>query len=275
MVVSPLEQFQLRDGPQLVELTRSVGWRHSLEDWATTLASGSVFGHRGEDGRIISSSAVYLFGECLASLGFVLVRPEARRRGLAQAAVSRCLEVAGTRSVFLVATPEGEPLYRGLGFVTVESLHSLTRASGSGIHADGHCRPMGPADLRLAFEIDRQTFGADRKIVLQNRCRQSVGTAILSGNDGFAWTTFTGETMIAGPVVAPDAEAAYRLIGHLLAGQAVPLRIDVFASQERLIARLLKAGFAKGATRPLMLWNGLSLPGRRERLFAPVSLAFG
>jgi len=271
------EQFHEEDAPGLVSLSQSVGWPHTIEDWRTTLRAGIVFGHRDHGGQVVSSSAVYLYGSELASIGVVIVRAESRRQGLGRAAVLRCLEAAGGRPVMLVSTDDGFPLYQQLGFRTVEMVQNLFAPAPIPRErpADEPCRRFDPADFPALFALDRVAFGADRSALLQERWKQASGGAILPEEHGFAWKIPQNERLVIGPVVADDSSAALRMIRFLVAGHEGPARLDVFRRHPELIAKLVALGFEPRAARPLMLKNAGELPGERGRLYATAALAYG
>jgi hypothetical protein len=272
----PLEQFRPSDAPDLLSLSESIHWPHTLEDWQTALASGIVFGHRDNSGKILSSSGVFCYGDELASLGVVIVRPEARRRGLGRHAVLRSLDQAGARPVILVATPDGEPIYKQLGFMTVESVNNLIASRGVSLHG-GLVRTMKDADLPVAIALDREVFGADRRILLENRWKQATAGAILPDRSGFAFRVPQRDRIVIGPIIARDDSDAMELIAMLSQGHSGPVRIDMPAVHAELVARLTAAGFEVRAQRPLMIKtkSEARLPGDRSRLFGFAALAFG
>ncbi len=261
-------RFDIDDAPALLDLSLSVGWTHSLADWQTALASGIVFGDR-EGARIQASSAVYIYGKQLASIGQVIVRSEARRQGLARALVLHCLNQAPGQPAMLVATPDGQPLYERLGFRVIEPTHRLVGDGPVGLPEPRGCRPMTAADLPLALKLDAAAYAADRGHLLQQRWKQVCHAAMLADGSGFAWSTPRN----IGPLIAPTARRAAELIAFLAAGR--PITVDVPAGQAEFIGLLTEAGLRSTGARPLMLLNASSLPGRRDAIFGLASLAYG
>lgn len=305
-----LVRFTEHDAPALLELSTSIGWPHTVEDWETNLSGGYGAGHRDAGGRAVSSSVIHIYPEAvfpesranvvarqtraqdapvLASVGMVIVRTEARGNGLARAAMADCLEQATECPVMLVATEEGLKLYEGLGFRTVGSLQNLVAPVGNGLNRgalgaaeDGRFRAVGPGDLNAVLALDGEVFGADRGRLLRRRWRQ-VSHGLMAGResnriDGYAWAVPQNERLLIGPVIAPDHEEASRLIAALAGEHPGSVRLDIPAEHGELIGRLVDAGFEKHALRPLML-RGMGsegrLPGDRGRLFAAAALAFG
>jgi GNAT superfamily N-acetyltransferase len=263
------------DASPLVELSNSIGWQHTLADWRTSLAAGTVFGHRDADGRILSSAAIYLYGSQLASIGQVIVRAEERRRGLGRAVFGKCLEHAQDRPVILTATPDGLPLYASLGFRPVEDVIKLIAPTAEKMPASARCRAIEAADLASVGGLDRAAMGADREVLLRERWKQADRGALLPDGAGFAWGTAQRAMLVIGPVIAPDDEGALRLVTAVANGHGGPLRIDVPARQAEFIRTLRAEGFEHRDTHPLMLRGARELPGDRGRVFAVATLAFG
>jgi len=273
-VISPLLQFAPEDAPALLELSESIGWPHEIGDWQTTLAASQVFGHRGSDGKILSSSSIYQFGPTLAALAVVLVREEFRRQGLARAAVARCLDQVPGIPQMLVATPFGQPLYESLGFKIAEQIVRLIAAQGTPLPIRGKIKAMTNADLPRVFELDRAIYQADRSQVLRPRWAQAEGGAMLSDGSGYAWKIPQRGGLVLGPVVATSSQDAARLVAHLTAGFPGRIKIEVPERHTELMRILTGAGFVVDSSRPLMLRNVEKLPGRREMLFGLASLGF-
>jgi len=269
-----LTQFAPEDAPALLELSESIGWPHVLGDWQTALAASEIFGQRDDDGQILSSAGIYSFGPHLAALALVLVREEVRGQGLARAAVGRCLQQVPEVPVMLVATPFGQPLYESMEFQTVEQIVRLVAPHGASLPAAGAVERMTAADLPRAFELDRTVYTADRSRVLRRRWAQVEGGVILPDGTGFAWKTVQRGGLAIGPVIAPNPDDAARMVGHLTTGFPGRIKIEVPERHDALMEELTSAGFVVDSTRPLMLKNAETLPGRRELLFGLASLGY-
>lgn len=275
----------------LLAVSRSVGWPHTAEDWRTVIAAGPVFGHHAPTGELLSSAAVFPYGPALASIGMVLVRPEAQRRGLASDLVRHCVAALGTPAppVTLIATQAGYPVYRRLGFEMVDRIVKLVAPAGAGErgHAAGepgrpaiaHLRaPLVAADLHAIATLDADAAGADRRAMLAARIAQAGGACLACDADaapiGYAIATRQHEWLVVGPVVAADPALAAALVAHVRAGHAGPVRIDVPVEATALIGRLRAGGFEPADEAPVMLLGARTLPGRRERVGAVATRGF-
>ncbi len=270
----PLVQFAPADAAALLELSESIGWPHEIGDWQTTLAASQVFGHRGSDGKILSSSSIYQFGPTLAALAVVLVREEFRRQGLARTAIARCLDQVPGVPQMLVATPFGQPLYESLGFKITEQIVRLVAAEGTSLPVTGEIKPMTDADLPQVFELDRAIYQADRSQVLRHRWAQAAGGVMLRDGTGYAWKIPQRGGLVLGPVVASSPQDAANLVAHLTAGFRGRIKIEIPERHIELMTILTSAGFIVDSSRPLMLKNVEKLPGQRELLFGLASLGF-
>lgn len=283
MATLSLDELREADVPHLLALSRSVGWSVPEDAFHAIFATGRAFGHRTPDGELISSSAIFLYGGALASMGYVIVHPAWQRRGLGEAAVRRCLEALPRPDtpVTLVATPQGRRLYQQLGFITVDSMHRLTaRAPLALPPAPGcHAAPLAGEAAEAALRMDPEAFGADRRALLRSLLAQARSSAALIGEGGgvigYGIGTDREDLVAIGPVVAPDARAAAAVIGAVADACEGPVRVDVPGAQPELVALLRAHGFEETLVEPLMLLHAVALPGRRERLFGLASLAYG
>jgi hypothetical protein len=137
---------------------------------------------------------------------------------------------------------------------------------------------MREADLAAVRALDADAIGADRGRMLAARRAYACRAAVVRGADGavrgFALATPQRETLVVGPVVAPEAETAAALIEDVAAGYAGLVRLDVPVEQAALVSRLAAVGFESGDDAPLMIYGAAVLPGDRSRLFAIATRGF-
>jgi len=275
----PLHRFGPADAPVLLRLSEAVAWAPTVEDWRCFAEGGQVFGHVA-DGLPVSAAALFDYGS-LASVGMVQVHPGHQGQGLGRALMQAC-RAATAAPLLLVATPEGERLYAGLGYRTVGRVHKLFRDgnAAAGRPPEGlRIRTLAAADLPAAAALDRQAFGADRSRVLAARFRQATRGLLLhdaAGRPlGYGLGVPQRHILICGPVVAPDAAAALALLLQLAAGWPATARIDIPERHGGLLSAALAAGFREVDRPPVMLLGADALPGRRELLFGLGAQAIG
>jgi hypothetical protein len=87
-----------------------------------------------------------------------------------------------------------------------------------------------------------------------------------------AWRNHVTSTVI-GPLVAPDAEAATRLIAELAARARTPVRLDLDPDRPELPGWAHAHGLEPVARTVVMARGDLGPRGTPERLFTPISVA--
>jgi ribosomal protein S18 acetylase RimI-like enzyme len=270
-----IETLGPADSAALLALSETIGWPHTPEDWKVVLETAQVFGHRANGRSLASSGALFRYGATLASIGMVLVAPAHRRRGLARAVMEHCLVAASASAVTLIATPQGEPLYRTLGFVEVARIRRLVADGGS---PSTPLPGLGGTEDEVA-RLDREAFGADRRAVLRTALARAAAGAGLrdarGGLRGFGVAVRQREMLAIGPVIAPDTADALALVRSLVAAANGRIRMDVPTGRTEFIEALGELGFRAFDDAPVMLYGGAALPGRRDRLHAIASRAFG
>ena len=227
----------------------------------------------------------------VGAIGNVIVRSDARRRGLARLVVSTALDwmrERGVRYAHLDATKDGRPLYRGLGFVEVTpswfahaplpdfDLSALRARAG-----DVRARLGGASDLPRYAGLDRAAYGGDRLgllalvlaaphtwlYVCDDRSGAPAGYLLLRGLEA----PYTG--VRAGPWVATDDATAAALLREAL-DESAPWRrwlggraeseADVFVSppgtNPRALA-LLEAAGARVVQDDVIMQLTLAQPG--------------
>ena len=272
----PIATLGHADAPGLLALSESVGWPHSSEDWAAILEAGQVFGHRGAAGAPMSSAALFDYGAALVSLGMVLVAPSHRRRGLARAVMEHCLRLVAPRPMTLIATPQGEPLYVGLGFVEVERVHRMV---GQGALNGDRLPPIAQIDADAVARLDHAAFGADRRALLRILLARAAATAVVRDAHGraraFGIATRQRDQLVVGPLIATDTADAAALFQSLTADVPDPVRIDVPVRQGEFLASLAGLGLRAAGDAPIMLHGAHEMPGRRNGIYAIAVRAFG
>jgi GNAT superfamily N-acetyltransferase len=253
------------------------------------------------------------WGPDLASVGMMLVAARYGRRGLGGALMEHLMAAAGENAVVtLFATDMGRPLYEKLGFAPVRRnvsfLGRLRPPSGQdnskkrGVpgRADWFGRgerpgradrtvslgsPDSPALVRLAgrgdmpaiLAVDRAAFGADRGAIVGRLPGFADRIAVLEHVHGIAgyaaaWRNHVTSTVI-GPLVAPDAETATRLIAELAARARTPVRLDLDPDRPELPGWALAHGLEPVARTVVMAHGDLKPRGTPERLYTPISVA--
>lgn len=272
----PIEALGPGEVAALHVLSQTIGWTHTSDDWRTILAVGRVFGHRGDDGSFLSSGALFEYGPSLASIGMILVTPTFRGRGLARAMMRHCLAAAASTPVTLIATAQGEPLYRSLGFIDAERVCRVMVPGG--VRAP-RLAPVAAHDLESVGRFDAEVFGADRNVLLAALLTRASASAVVrderGGLHGFGFAIQQAGRLAIGPVAARRADDALAIVRSLAAGHDGDVRIDVPTRQARLLEVLADLGARASAEAPLMLYGATQMPGRRDGIYALARRGFG
>lgn len=199
-------------------LSRLAGWNQTRRDWERFLSlapEGCFLAEK--DGQPAGTATTTSYGSALAWIGMVLVHPDFRRQGigttLLEGAIRHLREEKGIACIRLDATPEGRPLYEGLGFRAEWGLRRWVReATGEGANPDPG-ETEGLSEIHLA--LDRAVFGADRKELLQSLEAGSIRSRFES-NGSFGFCREGERATYLGPVTAASAASGLDLARDLV-----------------------------------------------------------
>jgi GNAT superfamily N-acetyltransferase len=210
------ERVQLRrlrgtDLADLMALSASAGWNQTAEDWLRMLRL-QPDGCTGieDDGRVVASATVIVYGGRLAWIGMVLTLPEYRGQGLARRLMERSMEIAGSAVVRLDASDMGKPLYERLGFVS-ECPVERWRREAAPVEEAAAGRDSGYDPL-----LDCEVFGADRSALLADLARQGVRSV----HDAFSFSRAGATAAYFGPCIGTAGEDVEELALSFLADHA-------------------------------------------------------
>jgi ribosomal protein S18 acetylase RimI-like enzyme len=275
----PISRLGPDDLRRCVALAVDRGWSPERAKWSLLLGCAEAFGVGAPDGdasgRLAGAVVLTRWGPDLASVGMMLVATRYARRGLGRALMEHVLAEAGDATVTLFATDMGRPLYEKLGFAPVRrsvSFAGTFRPSrvGTGVPAQV-IRPAAEADLPSILAVDQAAFGADRGRVLTRLPGFAEHLAVLETEHGIngyaaAWRNLPSSAII-GPLVAPGAEAAKRLIADLAAKVSGTIRLDLDPDRPELPAWAHARGLEPVSRTTVMA------RGELDRLFTPISVA--
>jgi GNAT superfamily N-acetyltransferase len=219
-----LRTLRADDLPELINLRAAAGWNQTEEDWlrCLRLEPDGCFGIE-VDGRVVASATSVRYGSELAWIGMVLTLPEYRGRGLARRLMDRAIEHAGSRTIRLDASEQGQPLYESMDFVPECRVERWRREAAPARSA--------PAVSPLAYDpaVDRRVFGADRSSLLDD-LRRYEGAAVAGA---YAFSRPGANAAFFGPCVASNAEAAETLFRWFVGRHAhEPAAVDLFPNHE-------------------------------------------
>ncbi|WP_088035051.1 GNAT family N-acetyltransferase [Evansella clarkii] len=279
-----LVQFENKDISGLVELSASVGWDYDEQEIGTVMASGKIFGHKNAEGKIVSSAAIIKYDGNLASIGMVIVNNDFRGLGLGKEVTQKCIDYFSNElSVMLIATAEGKPLYKKMGFKAVDSVHKFLcdtyDVTKSIVNNNFTVESCTESDFNEIIKLDEAAFGNKRSHFLHQRIKQSKQCLAVKDSEGniigYGLSVSGPVNLILGPVVAPNTHIAALILDNLAYGHQGKLRIDVPSGNDEFMLFLENKGFVKVSTPPVMLINAAELPFRNNTLFAIAAQVFG
>jgi GNAT superfamily N-acetyltransferase len=166
-----------------------------------------------QDQSIAAIGCAILHGDT-AWLGHIIVRQALRRQGLGTRITQVLLdlpEVGKCRTVSLVATPAGEPLYARLGFVRESTYLFFKGGRTPRIPTDVQIVSFRPTMLPEVLQLDLRASGEDRSAMLQHHLNKAM-VALEDGKmTGFLLPNLGEGLIVAGTQNAGLALAKLRL----------------------------------------------------------------
>jgi predicted N-acetyltransferase YhbS len=196
------------------EMIRQGEWgdRSVFLAWAVAFPPSVLF--VAEDaGRIVGTGIATANGP-VGWVGTIFVAPDRRREGLGQAltlTVIDDLESRGCRTLKLIATDAGRPLYERLGFEAQAPQLFFTAAGLAPNTADDRIRPFDPTMLPGIVALDRLATGEDRSAVLE-RLANPESARVLVGDDGSQRGFLIRAPWGGVSLIAPEADDGIRVL---------------------------------------------------------------
>lgn len=286
-VDSGLHSLTISDIPGLIALSDSVGWDYDEAEIHTILSIGTVFGHKDASGTLLSCAAIIPYDDKLASIGMVIVHPLSQGKGYGRQVMKACMASVSTdTTIMLIATPEGEPLYKNLGFQTVDRIRKfiaerfVPKAPPQNEANDEFAIvSMELDDFSSMVELDKAALGSKRSHFLEKRMKQA-STCLVAKNRsgkviGYGFAVQGPVNLIAGPIVAENAVIAEHILYKLTQYHTGRVRIDVPDEQAAFHAYLEQNGFTQVSHPPVMVANASNLPRRNGTYWAIGAQIYG
>lgn len=227
----------------VLRFCRDSGWNQLPEDWERLIRYEPKGCYLAEcDGNIVGTVTSTRYGRELGWIGMMLVHPEFRRRGIANALMRTSIDYLQShqvRCIKLNATPEGAMVYEQLGFNSEWTFHRWVK---DGSHADMKTDlAAGTVDLPpSALQLDREAFGADRcdflKLLADGSQVCIIGAAYGMLRPGFL-------ASYLGPITASSKTAAESIIVELCERTQRQLFWDIPTPNEEAIQIARSLGF--------------------------------
>ncbi|MEN2423138.1 GNAT family N-acetyltransferase [Streptomyces rimosus] len=252
--------------------------RADVDCFHPTDPDGFFVGHL--DGQLVSSVSVVNYSAAYAFLGYYLVHPDFRGRGLGPATWRAAVAHAGDRTIGLDAVPAQEATYRRSGFTTA---YRTTRYRGRPVRPGTPAVPVVPVTADRLDEIadyDRQCFPAERRAFLERWLTAAGHHAYAQIRDGrvagYGVLRPAQDGYRLGPLFADTsrgAEAVFdALTSHL--GPEDEVHIDIPDPHHSARALALSRGLEPDS-HTMRMYTGPVPPARAEHGYAVTSLELG
>lgn len=229
------------------------------------------------DGTIVGTGVVSLNGP-VAWIGTIWVEPAWRRRGIGLALTEATIEIAedaGCRTLVLVATTAGRPMYERIGFEVHTWYRTLEAPGLDGETADPRIRPYEAADLDAMMTLDRVVTGEDRAHLLRSFAAPDT-TRVLDRGDGSIGGFVIRAPWGGGATIAPRLEDAEAIVHarRLAAGPGKHVRAGLLRENTAGLERLLATGWTEAWQAPRLI-RGDALEWQPEAIWGQFNHALG
>jgi predicted N-acetyltransferase YhbS len=255
-----LRRLRPEDLREADQLRADLGWNQMILDWQRLLdlsPEGSIVAE--QSGRVVGTCTTVSYGNALAWIGMMMVHPTVRGQGIGAALLRRCvdhLRRRGVRCIKLDATPMGQPLYAGIGFVPEWTLTRWEHYGSPLILEQVPDRVHPPAEEHwpAILALDTQVFGVCRGPLLRSLATSSRRVLVCEDGasiSGFGMLRNGARASYLGPVVAKPGTGQL-LVHSLLSGQTdQPVFWDIpdLNKPASTLARQLGFSFLRPLTR--------------------------
>ncbi len=252
------------------------GDRRSYLDFATRHAETHPFVAEVH-GEVVGTGVLSVNGS-VGWIGTIWVEPAWRRRGIGMALTQVTIdtaESASCRTLLLVATEAGRPLYEKIGF-EVQTWYRILEAPGLGDEAvDGRIRRFEAADLPAMAELSTLATGENRGHLLRAFASPATGLCLV-GDDGVLGGFVVRAPWGGGSTIAPRLEDAEAILHARRAGRGPQQRIraGLFVENAAGLERLLATGWIDSWGAPRLI-RGDPLQWQPEAIWGQFNHALG
>lgn len=207
-------------------LSLKLGWPHRIDDWRQMLDLGEGVALESIDGELVGTGLCFNQG-AVATLGLVIISDEWQGWGLGREMMTRLMALAGTRTLLLVATTAGLPLYQKLGFEPCNRIYqyqgTVTDAPSAPLQSGLRVMQASDQAALLALSPDSPAYALAVQSANDGVVMEKAGVI-----EGVALKRAYGRGEHIGPVLARSAAQAQALVLALLAdAEGDFIRIDL------------------------------------------------
>ena len=282
MAAARLRPMTVADVDPLVASILADDWgdRRSWFDFALASPACRVFVADDGAGNAIGTAVLTIHG-AVGWIGTIWVAPTARRSGIGSDLTQATIDAAGAagcRTLLLVATDAGRPMYERLGFELQTWYRTMEAPSGptqgAAERTDPAIRAFRAGDLPSLVTLDKAATGEDRAVDLE-RLATPEGTRVLERGGGMAGFVARAPWG-GGATVAPRLEDAMAILEarRLSAAPGRRVRCGILLENRAGGDALEAAGWTEAWRAPRMI-RGDDLDWRPEHIWGQFNHAMG
>ncbi len=229
------------------------------------------------DGEIVGTGVLSVNGS-VGWIGTIFVEPAWRRRGVGMALTQATIdtaESAGCRTLLLVATEAGRPLYEKIGF-EVQTWYRILEAPGLGDEPiERRIRQFEAADLAGMAQLSATATGEDRTHLLRAFASPETANCLIR-DDGVIGGFVVRAPWGGGSTIAPRLEDAEAILHARRVGRGPEQRIRAGLVVENAagLDRLLATGWTDSWGAPRLI-RGDPLQWQPEAIWGQFNHALG
>jgi GNAT superfamily N-acetyltransferase len=258
------------------------GDRRGWFTFALSSPACRVFVAEAGDGTIAGTGVATINGP-VGWVGTIWVAPAHRGHGLGRALTAATVDAtdaAGCRTLVLVATDRGRPLYEGLGFA-VQTWYRTMEAPGLESDAPdpagdevSRIRPFRAEDLAAITALDRGATGEDRSAIIGDLAT-SDGTRVLERDGGIGGFVIRAPWG-GGATVAPRVEDALAIVHarRIAAGPGKRVRCGILLENTAGSDALAAEGWTEAWRAPRLI-RGEPLDWQPDHIWGQFNHAMG
>ncbi|MBA2377667.1 MAG: GNAT family N-acetyltransferase [Actinomycetota bacterium] len=269
-----LRPMAARDVGRTTRAAAEVGWGGQRRQISFFQNHPDCVGSVAESGGGIVGASFGAANGRVGWLGLIFVSPAFRGLGLGSAlarAAMDSLESLGCRSLVLVATEMGRPLYEKLGFGVETNYRGFAGPGAASDDIEGF-RRVSSENFEEVLRLDRRVTGGDRARLLGAMPRGWM----LAGEEGEVRAHYFAAPWGGGPAIASDFEAGKKIVDlrRSIAGPEGSVRAWLTDENVRGRGYMGEIGFEEFRVSPRMVY-GERVEWEPEGLWGIFSLAKG
>jgi GNAT superfamily N-acetyltransferase len=246
-----LRSMQLDDIPIAMKLKTRANWNQMESDWKFLLSMNTEGNFVAiYDEKEVGTVTTITYPHAFSWIGMVLVDPAYRGLGIGTALLQQAIHHTKEKgTIRLDATPQGEKLYRTLGFELERHLLRVERKQTDFLpEPTSKCHAIDTHIVEQILKIDLAVFGANRARVLQYLLNVAPQYACYIERNGkiigYCFGRPGSNFEHIGPIIAENyTDARHLLLTAMNSNPAGPFIVDVPAQAHQWINELKTVGF--------------------------------